>query len=36
MHPFALSGANDLAKAVAAHATDGQLAFIAAAPTFSA
>jgi xanthine dehydrogenase YagS FAD-binding subunit len=29
MHPFALSRANDLAKAVAAHATDGQLAFIA-------
>ena len=29
MHPFALSRANDVAKAVAAHATDGQLAFIA-------
>src|SRR6201998_947881 len=29
MHPFALSKANDLAKAVAAHAMDGQLAFIA-------
>src|SRR5271169_4057780 len=29
MHPFALSKAKDLAKAVAAHAMDGQLAFIA-------
>src|SRR5277367_4268547 len=29
MHPFALLRANDLAKAVAAHAMDGQLAFIA-------
>src|SRR5271157_3766653 len=29
MHPFALSRANNLAKAVAAHAMDGQLAFIA-------
>ena len=29
MHPFALSKAQDLAKAVAAHAIDGQLAFIA-------
>src|SRR5271167_2739880 len=29
MHTFALSRANDLAKAVAAHAMDGQLAFIA-------
>src|ERR1700756_2967528 len=29
MHPFALSRADDLAKAIAAHATDGQLAFIA-------
>src|SRR5271165_5278524 len=29
MHPFALSRANELAKAVAAHAMDGQLAFIA-------
>ena len=29
MHPFALSRADDLAKAIAAHAMDGQLAFIA-------
>src|SRR6202041_300684 len=29
MHPFALSKAEDLARAVAAHAMDGQLAFIA-------
>src|SRR5271157_3867595 len=29
MHPFALSRANNLAKAVAAHAQDPQLAFIA-------
>src|ERR1700751_3360913 len=29
MHPFALSKAKDLAKAIAAHAMDGQLAFIA-------
>jgi xanthine dehydrogenase YagS FAD-binding subunit len=29
MHPFALSRAKDLAKAVAAHAMDEQLAFIA-------
>src|SRR6201993_333377 len=29
MHPFALSKAKDLAKAVASHAMDGQLAFIA-------
>ena len=29
MHPFALSKAKDLAEAVAAHAMDGQLAFIA-------
>ena len=29
MHPFALSRADDLAKAITAHATDGQLAFIA-------
>ena len=29
MHPFALSKAKDLATAVAAHAMDGQLAFIA-------
>ena len=29
MHPFALSRANDLATTVAAHAMDGQLAFIA-------
>src|SRR6201988_1970538 len=29
MHPFALSRADDLAKAIAAHALDGQLAFIA-------
>ncbi|MGC1409376.1 MAG: FAD binding domain-containing protein [Acetobacteraceae bacterium] len=29
MHPFALSRADDLAKAVAAHAMDAQLAFVA-------
>lgn len=29
MHPFVVSRADDRAKAVAAHATDGQLAFIA-------
>src|ERR1700757_3032655 len=29
MHPFALSRADDLAKAIAAHAMDGQVAFIA-------
>src|SRR6201993_1251685 len=29
MHPFALSKADDLAQAIAAHAMDGQLAFIA-------
>ena len=29
MHPFALSRADDLAKAITAHAMDGQLAFIA-------
>lgn len=29
MHPFTLSRADDLAKAITAHATDGQLAFIA-------
>jgi hypothetical protein len=29
MHPFALSRADDPAKAIAAHAVDNQLAFIA-------
>ena len=29
MHPFAISRADDLAKAIAAHAKDGQVAFIA-------
>src|SRR6202046_3644107 len=29
MHPFALSRADDLAKAIAAHVMDGQVAFIA-------
>src|SRR6202007_2556628 len=29
MHPFALSRADDLAKAIAAHAKDGRVAFIA-------
>src|SRR5579859_7787706 len=29
MHPFTLSRADDLAKAISAHATDGQVAFIA-------
>jgi CO/xanthine dehydrogenase FAD-binding subunit len=29
MHPFAISRGDDLAKAVAAHAMDGQVAFIA-------
>ena len=36
MHPFALSRADDAAKAIAAHAIDPRLAFIAGAPISSA
>ena len=36
MHPFALSRADDHAKAVAAHAMDAQLAFVAGGTDLSA